>query len=119
MNEMGKEELKDYSPIIKEAMQYIKNNYFRDIKVDDVAEHMNISGDYFRHLFKEEVGDGFVEYLTQIRINKSKQLLLENRYKLYEIANLVGYNSGAYFSTVFKKNTGMSPQDYQGDQNEM
>lgn len=115
--EMGMKEVKEqqveiYSPKIGEAMKYILNNYKKDIKIDDVANKVNVSGDYLRHIFKEEVGKGFIEYLTELRIEKSKVFLLEDKYKLYEIAAMVGYSSGTYFSTVFKKSTGINPQDY-------
>jgi two-component system response regulator YesN len=93
-------------------MKYIHNNYQYDIKIEQVADSVNVSGDYLRHIFKEEVGKGFVEYLTEFRIEKSKSLLLMDKYKLYEIASMVGYRSGTYFSAVFKKVTGMNPQDY-------
>jgi two-component system response regulator YesN len=118
MKEMTEKELKQYSPKIREAIKYIFNHYHRDIKIDDVAGSVKVSGEYLRHLFKEEVGKGYNEYLTDLRIQKAKELLLEEKYKLYEIADMVGYSSGTYFSAVFKKITGINPQDYIGEANE-
>lgn len=113
-NEMINKEICNYSPRISEAIRYIVKNYHNDIKVDDIANEVNVSGDYLRHIFKKEVGKGFNDFLTEVRVEKSKKLLLEDKYKLYEIASMVGYSSGAYFSTVFKKITGILPQDYVG-----
>ncbi len=112
IEQVKEKQMEQYSPKIKEAIRYIHNNYQQDIKIEDVANWVNVSGDYLRHLFKEEAGKGFVEYLTEFRIEKSKTLLLGQKYKLYEIASMVGYRSGTYFSAVFKKITGMNPQDY-------
>ena len=107
-----REKLNQFSPKIQHTIIYLRENYMRDIKIDDVAEQANISGEYLRHIFKDEVGKGFSEYLTELRIEKAKSLLLEEKYKLYEIAEMVGYSSGSYFATVFKKNTGVKPQKY-------
>ncbi|MDF2513830.1 MAG: putative response regulatory protein [Herbinix sp.] len=112
IDQVKEKQLVHYTPKIMEAMKYIHNNYQYDIKIEQVADSVNVSGDYLRHIFKEEVGKGFVEYLTEFRIEKSKSLLLMDKYKLYEIASMVGYRSGTYFSAVFKKVTGMNPQDY-------
>lgn len=112
------ENLNQYSSKIKSVIMYLMENYMYDIKIEDVAEQTNISGEYLRHIFKDEVGKGFSEYLTELRIEKAKALLAEDKYKLYEIAEMVGYSSGSYFGTVFKKVTGMKPQRYVGECNE-
>ena len=118
IKEMTEKELKQYSPKIREAIKYIFNHYHTDIKIDDVAGSVKVSGEYLRHLFKEEVGKGYNEYLTDLRIQKAKELLLVGKYKLYEIADMIGYSSGTYFSAVFKKITGINPQDYKGENND-
>lgn len=106
---------KEYSHIsekIRRGVKYIHNHYNEDIRLEDVARHMGISGEYLRHLFKTEMGDGFSEYLTKLRIEEAKKLLREKDLKLYEIADKVGYKSGTYFSSIFKKVTGVKPLDY-------
>jgi len=113
---------KEYSHIpekIREGVRYIHEHYTEDIRLEDVAECMGISGEYLRHLFKTEMGEGFSEYLTRLRIHEAKVLLDKKRYKLYEIAEMVGYKSGTYFSSIFKKITGIKPLDYKmGAENE-
>jgi len=66
-------------------------------------------------MFKKETGQNFINYLTNIRIEKAKELLRSTNLKSYEIAYKVGYDNPTYFSTVFKKLTGMTPLDYKKD----
>jgi len=118
MKKITDRKLERYSPKVREAIRYILNHYQSDIKIEDVANSVNVSGEYLRHLFREETGRGYSEYLTDLRMQKAKELLAEGKYKLYEIAALVGYSSGAYFSSVFKKTTGINPQEYKGETDE-
>ncbi len=73
---------------------------------------INISGPYLRHKFKEELQMTILEYITNIRLEKAKDLLKSGAYKVYEVAEMVGYGNSQYFSQVFKKNTGISPLSY-------
>ena len=67
---------------------------------------------YFSQIFKEETGKTFVEYLTEVRMDKAKELLRSTDRMLYEIAEQVGYENPAYFTVAFKKQVGLSPRDY-------
>ncbi len=67
---------------------------------------------YFSVIFKQQTGKTFNRYLTDIRINTAKDLILYTDEKSYEIGPKVGYDNASYFSTVFKKTTGMSPTEY-------
>lgn len=112
---------KDFAHVperIRKAVKYLHEHYEQDIRLEDVAEHAAVSGEYLRHLFKADMKESFTEYLTKLRIEKAKKLLLEKRYRLYEIAEMVGYKSAHYFSSIFKKATGMKPQEYSGDRYE-
>lgn len=112
---------KDFAHIperIRKAVKYLHEHYHQDIRLEDVAEHAAVSGEYLRHLFKADMDESFSGYLTKLRIEKAKKLLLEKRYRLYEIAEMVGYKSAHYFSSIFKKATGMKPQDYSGERDE-
>ena len=62
---------------VKKAMLYIQENYSRDISLDDVSSQVNISPYYFSKIFKEETGENFIEYLTRVRIDKAKELLVD------------------------------------------
>ncbi|MGN0280597.1 MAG: response regulator [Lachnospiraceae bacterium] len=98
--------------VVETAKEYIQNNYSKDISLDDVSRTVNISPYYFSKIFKEETGEGFVEYLTGIRIEKAKELLNTTEYSIKEICSMVGYADPNYFSRSFKKNVGATPTEY-------
>lgn len=102
----------DQADFVFSAKRYINLNYSKDISLGDVAEHLGISESYLSRLFKRETGDSFSEYLLQVRIAKAEELMRMQRYKVYEIAEQVGYRNVEYFSRQFKKITGKSPSEY-------
>lgn len=105
----------DKSKYVKEAIEYIRRHYNEpDISIGTVARDLNISEGYLSHTFKKETGSTILNYLTRYRIHKAMELLKDCRIKVYEVAEQVGYRDIAYFSTTFKKITGMSPSEYQG-----
>ena len=93
---------------VKKAMLYIQENYSRDISLDDVSSQVNISPYYFSKIFKEETGENFIEYLTRVRIDKAKELLVDANVSVKE----AGIQSGNYFSRIFKKQMDMTPSEY-------
>ncbi|QHW33177.1 response regulator [Paenibacillus rhizovicinus] len=101
------------SIILVEAKRYMKANYSRSLTLKEVADHVFISTGHLSLLFKN-AGERFLKYLTTVRMNKAKELMLDNSYKVYEIVELVGYSDPAYFSEVFKKHTGKTPNEYRG-----
>ena len=98
--------------IISEALDYISKNYNKDISLDDVARELNMSYHYFSKFFKDTIGKNFVDYLTELRIEKSKELLKNNNISIKEICYEIGYHDPNYFSKIFRKVTGMTPTDY-------
>lgn len=95
------------------AVDYIKANYGNpDLGLNNICDYLNISTSRFSSIFKEETGKTFMEMLTNIRMEKAKQLLRQTRLKNYEIAEKVGFSDPHYFSVAFKKMTGMSPKEY-------
>ncbi len=101
-----------YSRKVRQALDYIRNHYADDLGAQHIAEHIGISRDHLRHLFKEETGQTVLDALTSIRIEHSKRMLDEGKLKIYEIAELAGYRNSRYFSQVFRKATGMNPLEY-------
>ncbi|MBD2868975.1 response regulator transcription factor [Paenibacillus arenilitoris] len=101
-----------YSRKVQQAMSYIHEHYMDELTVELIGESLSVSGDYLRHLFKAEVGRTVTDYLTGVRIDKAKEMLKTGTYKTYEISERVGYRTGQYFSQVFKKWTGLTPQEY-------
>lgn len=98
--------------LVKRARDYIKNNYFREISLDDVSREVNISPYYFSKLFKEETGENFIEFLTGIRMEKARDLLVNTDKSMKEICSEIGYSDPNYFSRTFKKNMGVTPTEF-------
>ncbi len=98
--------------ILKTAMNYINDNFQKDISLDDVSRVVNISPYYFSKIFKEENGLNFIEYLTNVRIDKAKKLLEDSNLSIKEICLSCGYTDPNYFSRSFKKNVGVTPTEY-------
>ena len=98
--------------IIRNAKEYIENNYSKDLILDDVSKEFQISPYYFSKLFKKRTGSTFIEYLTMIRIEKAKQLLRNTSKSMKEICMEIGYSDANYFSRTFKKNVGVTPSEY-------
>ena len=97
---------------VKKAMLYIQENYSRDISLDDVSSQVNISPYYFSKIFKEETGENFIEYLTRVRIDKAKELLVDANVSVKEAGIQSGYSDPNYFSRIFKKQMDMTPSEY-------
>ena len=100
------------NPLVKEAKEYIRENYACDLALSDVADHLQISVGYLSTLMNQCLQCGFTDYLNQIRIDRACCYLEQNVLKNYEIAYKVGFNDEKYFSKVFKKIKGMSPKEY-------
>jgi two-component system response regulator YesN len=104
---------KSYSArIIEKATEYIRENYCRNIRMDEVARAVSLSPPYFSRLFKKEMDATFLDYLTQLRLDKAKQLLRDQSITIGEVARAVGYGEACYFSRVFKKHERLSPREY-------
>jgi two-component system response regulator YesN len=112
VNYTGDSKLGHYSYIITKAIEYIKNNYQKNITLEEVAEYVQISKSYLSLLFKQETGINFSNFLTNYRIEKSKPLLRETNLKIYEIAEKVGFDNPYYYSKVFKDVTGMTCKEF-------
>lgn len=98
--------------LIAVAKEYIDRNYQKEISLDETSRQVNISPYYFSKLFKEEMGQSFIEYVTGIRMDKAKELLVKTDKSMKEICNEIGYADPNYFSRTFKKNVGVTPTEY-------
>ncbi|SHI05494.1 helix-turn-helix transcriptional regulator [Clostridium grantii] len=103
----------DNGRLADEMMNYIHENYHKDISLNDISEYLNLSVKYSSLLFKRVTGSNFKEILNKHRIDRAKEILEKNpKIKIGELANLVGYNSSNSFIRVFKKYVGISPGIY-------
>lgn len=105
--------VKKYGSLIDDAKEYIEQNYdSEDISLNSVATHVNISPSHFSSIFSQEEGQTFIEYLTALRMNKAKELLMCSSLKSSEIGYSVGYKDPHYFSYLFKKTQNCTPREY-------
>ncbi len=96
-----------------QAQSYMRENFTReDLTLGDIAAHVGLSPQYFSVLFKRERGLSVVEYLTDLRLERAKELLSESRESVAAIAAAVGYRDSRYFSRVFQKTVGVYPREY-------
>lgn len=100
------------SNLINEAKQYIYENLEKDISLDEVAEHINISSAYLSKLFKDKTGVNFVTFIKELRFERAKELLLNTSLSIQQIAFEVGYNTPAYFIQQFKAKYGYTPNRF-------
>jgi len=97
------------------AMLYIETNYQdKNLNVRDIADAASTSVSWLSTRFKKETGCSLKEYIIKIRIDRAKKLLRQGNCRVYEVADLVGFSSGQYFSKVFYNNTKLLPHQYRG-----
>lgn len=102
------------SKYVTEAMNYIMEHYAdSDIGVRKIAESLGLSEGHLSHTFKKETEYTINAYITRYRVRVAMKLLQNCRYKVYEVAEMVGYKDITYFSTIFKKIAGVTPSEYQ------
>lgn len=104
--------------LFKKISHYIYENSNHDISLKKVADHFHYNYSYLSSLFNKQKEMSFTEYVTNIRIQKSKELLRAGELNISEIADSVGYSDLSYFSKVFKKVTGKTPSEYMRGRNE-
>ena len=104
----------DKSKYVLQALEYIAAHYAdQDISITSIAAHLGVSEGHLSHVFKKETSYTIISYLTQYRVHTAMKLLQDCRYKVYEVAEMVGYRDVAYFGSTFKKLVGVSPSEYQ------
>ncbi len=119
VEDKSKPNSKMYRRHIVDALQFIAEHYGdNDLKIKTVADALYVSESYLMHLFKEELGKTFNTCLTEYRIMTAKRLLLEQTYRIYEIAEMVGYVDMKYFGQVFRRSEGITPSEYVRKHNE-
>lgn len=95
------------------AKRYMVDNYEdADLSLIQVAEHVGLNEKYFTNRFTKETGETFSSYLTSLRIQKAKELLKTTNFKIYEIAEMVGYYNVEHFNRMFKKLNDITPNQY-------
>lgn len=109
-----------YQQLIETAQKYIMDNFQNnEFSLNQAAAMVNLSPSYFSTLFRQEVGMTFVEYLTEVRLEKAKALLMCTNMRSSEIGYAVGYRDSHYFSYIFKKICGCTPKEYRTGKREV
>ncbi len=106
------QELNGYSSTVRNCIFFIEKNFASNISLDDAAKAVNVSKSYLSMLFKQETGTNFVVFLNDYRIRQAKILLSKTNFKIYEVAEKVGFCSPYYFSKIFKETTGFNCKEY-------
>lgn len=98
-----------HADAIRKSVDYMRRNYSKKLTLEEVSAYVFLSPSYFSKVFKEEMNCNYNNYLNMIRVDKAKQLLMNENIRLVDISGLVGFEDQSYFSKVFKRFTDMSP----------
>lgn len=113
-----KKQSRIYSDRITEIIQYIDNNLFNALDLEELAGKCHLSVSRFKHLFKKETGIPPIEYINRKKVKKAQELIGKDELSIKDIAYDLGFSSPAYFSTVFKQYNGYPPTSLKADKRE-
>ncbi|MEH7093735.1 response regulator transcription factor [Neobacillus vireti] len=99
---------------ILDAVSYVSMNLEKRISLEEVANHLFLNQSYFSRLFKKEMGETFVEYVTKMKITRAKELLEQTTNSVGKICERLGYDNQSYFIKLFKNHVGVTPVEYRG-----
>lgn len=108
----GSHTFKGNKQLIDKAIEFIFTHYTGELTLQQLADYVHMSKNYFCLQFKHHTGHNFIDYIIRLRIGKAKELIAEPGLKIYEVAEKAGFKDVKYFSKLFKKTTGLSPVDY-------
>jgi two-component system, response regulator YesN len=115
LKKVKKSTLQNSNNIITDIEKYLQENFDRDVKLQEISDHFYISREYISRKFKQEFNENISDYVVRIRMDKAKTLLKNSQLKIYEIANMIGYQDDKYFRKVFKKVEGITPNEYRAE----
>lgn len=101
-----------YQNTVNHILDYLDNNYRQELTLDSVAEKFHMSKTYISRILKRYTNQSFLQLLISIRMDAARKMIIEDKYKMYEIAEQVGYNDFSYFIQAFKKKYGVTPNEY-------
>lgn len=120
LDESGPEEKKrirpggdyHYESLVDRIRQYIQENYSQDITLEVVAGAVGMNASYLSRFFKQHTGSNFLDYLSEVRVEKAIGYLTDATVRIGEICDLVGYRTPQHFYKIFKQYTGYTPSEY-------
>jgi AraC-like DNA-binding protein len=92
---------------------FLQENVGRHLCFDDIRKEFNLSASVIKRLFQNGMGCGVMEHFTRLKIDTAKQMIRENELNFTEIAETLGFNTPQYFTTVFRRISGMTPSEYE------
>lgn len=101
--------------LVQKAIDYIRMNYSGDVSLGRIAAELYLSPNYLSELFKRYTNKNISEYINEYRLDKAKKYLIQPGYKIADVAELVGFNGYRHFSSLFKKQYGMTPLKYRNN----
>lgn len=101
------------SKLLEQICEYLENNVENKIHFEDILIHFNISASVVKKIFRENMDCGIMEYFNRLKVETAKQLIREQCYNFTEIADKLSFNTSQYFTTVFRRVTGMTPSEYE------
>jgi len=110
---VGKQKLgSEAQRLVRQAMAYLHEHYTEAVSREELARHVGMNSDYLTYCFRKELGMTPIAYLNRYRINQAKLLLAERQMSITEVGMAVGFSDSGYFSRVFRKEVGVSPETY-------
>lgn len=98
--------------LISTTYYHILSNIDRKISLEIISKLVYVNKSYLSYIFKQETKKSFVDFLTEVKMDRAKILLMDKKNKIYQISNQIGYSDSEYFSKVFKSKVGISPSEY-------
>ena len=112
MLEKNSDDLPDVSQSVSEIKRIIQNEYMNDCGLEEIAEKVSLTPAYVSFIFKKETGNNLIKYLTDLRMQKAKELLEKSNKKIVDICKMCGYQNQSYFNKLFKNYYGITPKQY-------
>ena len=100
------------NPVIVKVKQFIESHLSEDLSLEKAASVVNVNPFYLSKLFKDETGGNFVDFVTELRLEKAREFLRSEKYSIKEISHETGYSDQNYFSKIFRRKYGMTPTEY-------
>ena len=98
--------------VVEQIKRYAEEHYAEDLSLAGLAQKYSVDKSYLSRCFKQATGKNLIPYITQLRLEKGKEMIRANELSLTEISYLIGYDDYAYFNRIFRKMEGMSPREY-------
>lgn len=108
----GPVKIKKNNALLAQITDFLSENVEKKLTFEDILKHFNLSASVVKKIFREQMGCGIMDYFVRLKIDKAKELIREENYTFTEIAEILGFNTSQYFTTVFKRVSGMTPSEY-------